>query len=154
MNALENVLTLKLLERLREEEGGVYGTGASASISKFPKGRFSFQINFGTGIEKYELLTKLALEEIAKIKKNGPLQSDLDKFKIEQKRQMELSVKENSFWAGYISSTYELQEPLRDPNVYLQQIDNVSVKSVQKIAQKYLNDEHLFQFILLPDGEK
>src|SRR5690606_2524328 len=48
MDALESVLSIKLLERLREDESGVYGTGASASYSKFPTGRYSFNIGFGT----------------------------------------------------------------------------------------------------------
>ncbi len=153
MDALESTLTIKLIERLREEEGGVYGTGARFSVSKYPKGRFSFRIAFGTSIEKYPILIKLVLEEIEKIKKEGPSQTDLDKFKIEQQRQMELMVKENSFWRGHILQAYENQEPLQDPNKVLKDLEKITPKSVQKVANKYLKESQLFQFILLPDEE-
>src|SRR5690606_31677772 len=103
MNALESVLSIKLIERLREEESGVYGTGARASTTKHPKNRYSFTVSFGTGVDQYTSLIQSALEEIDKVKQNGPLASDLEKFKIEQKRQLELSLKENRFWMGQLS---------------------------------------------------
>lgn len=154
MRALESVLTIKLIERLREEEGGVYGTAARYGASKYPKGRYSLRIGFGTSLEKYPVLMKLALEEIEKIKKEGPLQTDLDKFKIEQQRQMELSVKENSFWRGYLLEAYENQETLKNPNTKLDDLNKITVDSVKKVANKYLKNNQLFEFILLPDEEK
>src|SRR5690606_9609836 len=86
-----NILTNKLIERLREEESGVYGTGARFSYSKFPKPRYSFLIVFGTSVDKYPSLINSSMDEIKKLKANGPSQVDLDKFKIEEKRQLELS---------------------------------------------------------------
>ncbi|GIJ94472.1 peptidase M16 [Capnocytophaga stomatis] len=154
MQALESVLTFRLLERLRENEGGVYGTGANVSYSKFPKDRYTVQIAFGTAVDKYQSLIKSALEEVEKIKKNGPTQEDLDKFKIEQKRQMELIVKENSFWGGYILDRYQLQKPVEDPDKVLKELEKVTIKSVQKVANKYLKEDRLFEFILLPDEVK
>lgn len=153
MKALESVLTIKLLERLREEEGGVYGTGARASYSKYPKGRFSFFIGFGTSTEKYKSLIASALDEVAKVKKNGPSQTDLDKFKIEVKRKLELEMKENGFWSGHILHAYTNQEPLKNPLDQIKALDKITPKSVQKVAQKYLNETQLFKFILLPDAK-
>ncbi|MFK8301416.1 M16 family metallopeptidase [Capnocytophaga stomatis] len=154
MSALESTLTIKLLERLREEEGGVYGVRASSGLSKYPKGRYNFQVNFGTGTEKYQSLIKSTLEEIEKIKKNGPSQEDLDKFKIEQKRQLEFIVKDNSFWSSYISKSYQYNEPLVTPEQKMKILDKVTPKSVQKVANKYLKNSQLFEFVLLPDEMK
>lgn len=152
MDALESVLTIKLIERLREEEGGVYGTRASVSYSKLPKGRFNLTVAFGTAIEKYKSLIASTLDEISKIKKNGPSQTDLDKFKIELTRKLELELKENSYWLGEISYAYQNGETLRNPSEILKDLEKISVKSVQEVAKKYLNDKQLFKFILLPDG--
>ena len=49
LDALAEVLNIKLIERLREDEGGVYGVGAGASYSKYPRGRYSFNVSFGCG---------------------------------------------------------------------------------------------------------
>lgn len=154
MKALESVLTIKLIERLREEESGVYGTRASASMSKLPKNRFSFTVQFGTGVDKYESLIASTLDEIGKVKNNGPLATDLEKFKIEERRQLELSLKENSFWLGQISSAYMYD---KDPTYvirYLEELDKVTVESVKAVADKYLKEDRLFRFILLPDQAK
>ncbi|TCV14031.1 zinc protease [Sphingobacterium alimentarium] len=154
MDALESVLSIKLLERLREDESGVYGTGASASYSKFPTGRYSFNIGFGTSLDKYESLINSALDEIAKVKKNGPTQVDLDKFIIEKTRQYELDLKENNFWLGEISSAYRLKEDPTETLKYLDKLKKVNVSSVKAVAEKYLKEDRLFKFILLPEESK
>ncbi|MBD1432171.1 insulinase family protein [Sphingobacterium sp. DN00404] len=151
MNALESVLSIKLIERLREEESGVYGTGARASTNKHPKNRYSFTVSFGTGVDRYESLIASALDEINKVKQNGPLASDLEKFKIEQRRQLELSLKENKFWMGQLSGAYQREEDPTYINRYLEDLDKISVESVKDIANKYLKEDHLFKFVLLPD---
>src|SRR5690606_2578122 len=71
-SAVETILTNKLIERLREEESGVYGTGARFSYSKFPKPRYSFLIVFGTSVDKYPSLINSSMDEIKKLKANGP----------------------------------------------------------------------------------
>jgi len=151
MDALESVLSIKLIERLREDESGVYGTGARASTSKAPKGRYSFTVSFGTSVDKYQPLINSALDEINKVKQNGPVATDLDKFKIEQKRQMELSLKENRFWMSQISGAYQRDEDPTYITRYLQDLDKLTVESVKEVANKYLKEDKLFKFILLPD---
>ena len=152
MNALERILSIKLIERLREEESGVYGTGARSSTSKEPRNRYSFTVSFGTGVDRYESLITSALDEINKIKKDGPLASDLEKFKVEQMRQLELSLKENKFWMGQLSSAYQREEDPTYINRYLEDLGNVSVESVKEVANKYLKEGELFKFILLPEN--
>lgn len=152
-DALESILSITLLERLREDESGVYGTGARGSSSKYPKGRYSFSIGFGTSVDKYESLINSAIDEVNKIKANGPKQTDLDKFVIEQKRQLELQLKENGFWMGQISNAYQNNE---DPTYilrYLDELNKVSVQSVKEVAEKYLKSDRLFKFILLPEEQ-
>ena len=154
MDALESVLSIKLLERLREDESGVYGTGASASYSKFPTGRYSFNIGFGTSLDKYQSLINSALDEINKIKKNGPTQVDLDKFIIEKTRQYELDLKENNYWLGEISGAYRLKEDPTATLKYLEKLKKVNISSVKAVAEKYLKEDKLFKFILLPEETK
>lgn len=151
LSALESVLSFKLLERLREEESGVYGTSASASYAKLPRQRYSFYVGFGTSVDKYPSLIASTLDEIRKVKENGPLQGDLDKFVIEKKRQFEVDAKQNRYWLGRIYGSLINEEDPTDVNNYLSDLEAVTVESVKAIANKYLNEELLFKFILLPD---
>jgi len=154
MDALRSILSIKLIERLREGESGVYGVGASSTTVKYPRGRYGFYVNFGTGVDKYQSLITSALEEIGKVKKNGPLEVDLDKFKIERKRQLELSLNENRFWLNDICESYRLNEDPTYITRYLQYLGKITIKSVKKVANKYLKDKRLFKFILLPEVNK
>lgn len=152
--ALESVLSIKLLERLREDESGVYGVGARGSMSKYPNPRYNLQISFGTSLEKYPTLTQSAIEEVNKIKENGPTQLDLDKFLIEQKRQLELQLKENNFWLSQINNAAQLDE---DPTAILRRLDDLnklSIESIKEVANKYLVEDKMFEFILLPENTK
>ncbi len=154
LEALETVLSYKLLERLREEESGVYGVGASSSSSKYPKPRYSFQISFGTSVDKYPSLINSAVDEVNKVKKNGPTQDDLNKFIIEQKRQLELQLKENNFWMSQINSSYQLNEDPTDVLRRLDELSKLTTESIREVANKYLVSDRLFKFILLPEESK
>lgn len=153
-DALESVLSIKLIERLREDESGVYGTGARGNSSKYPTGRYSFTIGFGTSPDKYQSLTNSALDEVNKIKENGPSQVDLDKFVVEQKRQLEVQLRENGFWLRQISNAYRDQE---DPTYilrYIDELEKLTVDDVKEVANKYLQSDRMFKFILLPEEAK
>lgn len=151
LDALESVLNIKLIERLREAESGVYGVAARSSYSKEPRGRYSFGIYFGTSPGKYEDLTASALDEVDKVRKNGPDQVDIDKFKIEQQRMLEVQLKENGFWLGHISNSVEKGEDPAYILTYLDELDKITVESVKAIANKYLVQDRMYKFVLLPE---
>ncbi|GGE20477.1 M16 family metallopeptidase [Sphingobacterium cellulitidis] len=151
-SALETILTNKLIERLREDESGVYGTGARLSYSKSPKPRYTFMIGFGTSVDKYQSLINSAIDEVKKIKQNGPSQTDLDKFKIEEKRQLELNLRENGFWTSEIMGSVQNETDPTKVTKYLEDLDKVTIESVKAAANKYLKEENFYKFILLPDA--
>ena len=151
LDALESILNIKLLERLREAESGVYGVSASASYSKYPRHRYSFSIGYGTSPDNVEPLLASALDEINKIKEHGPEQVDVDKFKNEQKRTLEVRLRENGFWLGHLSGSYQNEE---DPTYilrYLDELEKVTIERVKAVANKYLKEERLFKLILIPE---
>jgi len=152
-SALETILSNKLLERLREEESGVYGTRAFFNISKYPKPRYSLAIIFGTSVDKYQPLINSAIDVIKKIKAEGPSQVDLDKFKIEEKRQLEINLRENGFWAGQLLGSVQNDTDPTKVTRYLEELDKVSIESVKAAANKYLKEENFYKFILLPDAK-
>ncbi|MDF3077743.1 MAG: peptidase domain protein [Sphingobacteriaceae bacterium] len=151
LDALAEVLNIKLIERLREDEGGVYGVGAGASYSKYPKGRYSFTISFGCGPENVEKLIASTLDEINKIKQNGALQVDIDKFKAEETRTTETQLKENDFWHPYLASHYQINEDPKQILGYLESLKSVTPESLKAAANKYLSGQNYIRMVLMPD---
>ena len=153
LDALESILTIKLLERLREAESGVYGVSANASYAKYPRYRYSFGVAYGTTPEMVEPLFNSAIDEINKIKKNGPEPVDIEKFVSEQRRQLEVQLRENGFWLGHLSSSFQRDEDPRYILTYLEQLKKITPESVKTVANKYLVDDRRFKFVLLPEEQ-
>ncbi|MDR6942459.1 M16 family metallopeptidase [Mucilaginibacter pocheonensis] len=151
MDALEEVLNIKLIERLREQESGVYAPGVRAGYHKNPSGRYSITVYFGCAPENVDKMINATLEEIAKIKQNGAQPADIQKFVAKEARSTQEQLKENVFWAGYLASSSQNQE---NPDQILSHVSNLSqvtVQSTKDAANKYLNDKNFIKLILMPE---
>ena len=151
LDALGEVLQIKLIERLREDEGGVYSPGAFFNYSKYPTGRYSFTIAFGCGPENVDKLIAASLDEIAKIRKNGAQALDIEKFIAEERRSTEVQLKENSFWLSYLVNQYQNNE---DPKLilnHLTALKAISPEVLKAAANKYLSGTNVIQLVLQPD---
>jgi len=151
LNALAEVLTIKLIERLREDEGGVYGVGARASYTKFPKGRYSFSISFGCAPENVEKLISSTLDEINKIRVNGALAGDIEKFIAEETRTTETQLKDNGFWLGYLSSQLQNEDEPKQVLSYLESLKELSPEALKATVQYRLNPDNFIRMVLLPE---
>jgi zinc protease len=150
LDALKETLEIRLLERLREQEGGVYSPHVSVSNFKLPKAAFKFSIAFECAPENTDKLIASALDEIRQIKEKGPTLINVNKFKKEDALARNLSLKSNSWWLAYISGQIQDQESLEDYENYASDLKNLSVKRIQEAAQKYLSGENYIQLILMP----
>lgn len=153
LDALESILNIKLIERLREAESGVYGVSASASYAKYPRHRYSFGIAYGTSPDMVAPLMASVFDEINKIKQNGPEQVDIAKFVSEQRRMLEVQLRENGFWLSHLSGSYQNHEDPAYILKYLDELNKVTAESVKAVANKYLLEERLFEFVLMPDAQ-
>ncbi|WP_316750011.1 M16 family metallopeptidase [Pedobacter gandavensis] len=150
LEALNEALKIKILERLREKESGVYSPKVSLSTSKHPKAHYYFTISFSCAPANVDKLIAASLDEVNKIKQSGASTDDLAKFKSEEQRQMELSLRNNGFWLGYLAGAVKNGEPL---DLVLQQpklMEQVTVESTKASANKYLNENNYLRFVLLP----
>lgn len=151
LDALAEILDIKLTEKLREEAGGVYTPSIRSSYEKLPKSTYNLTISFGCSPANVDKLVKITLDEIAKIKTNGPEKVDVEKVTAEEKREIELQVKENGFWNSYLLDQYSDGEDLNYINRYQNQlIDKISIGSVQKAANQFCA-ENFAKFVLLPE---
>ncbi|MBS1529816.1 MAG: insulinase family protein [Bacteroidetes bacterium] len=151
LDALNEVLNIKLIERLREKEGGTYAPGVRVSHTKLPDGRYSITVYFGCAPANVKKLIAATIDEINKIKQNGPEAGDIQKYIAETTRSIQVDLKENSFWEGHLISSTQNQE---NPDLALQWIPDLkqaTVQTVKDAANKYLDEKNLIKLILLPE---
>lgn len=151
VDALEEVLNIKLIERLREQESGVYAPGVRAGYHKIPGGRYTFTISFGCAPENVDKLINATMEEIAKIKQNGALPVDIQKFVAEEARSTQQQLKQNVFWAGYLASTSQNGENPDQILGHVSSLEQITPQSTKDAANKYLSGKNLIKLILMPE---
>ena len=150
IQALGEVLTIKLIEELRENEAGVYGVNARGSMTKIPIGSYSLNINFPCGPENAEKLTASALKELQKIIDNGPDEKDIAKFKEGELLDYKKNIKENRYWLSNFSRSYvDGISPEEILNAEAK-IQAVTAKEIQDVAKKYMTKDKVIG-ILMPE---
>lgn len=138
LKSVGEVLTIKLIEKLREEEGGVYGAGAGGSISKIPYGWYRFTISFPCGPENVDKLTNAALAELDLIIKDGPTETDLNKVKESLKLKHKEDLKTNRYWLGALRGSDYEQKDANNILEFEKNVESLTVEDLQKVAEKYL----------------
>ncbi|AWA31338.1 peptidase M16 [Flavobacterium magnum] len=150
LEALGEVLTIKLIEQLRENESGVYGISARGYMNKMPHGSFGFNIGFPCGPENTDKLVASALKELQKIIDNGPEAKDLEKYKEAELLDYKKNIRENSYWLENFTDAYVNSSNPADVLGKEDKIKAITGKDLQDVARKYLTKDKVIG-ILMPE---
>ncbi len=154
LSALGEVATIKVIEKLREDEAGIYGGGANGGIGKTPYGSYYFNLSFPCGPENVDKLTKVALAELQKLIDNGPEQKDLDKYKEGEMNDNKTNLKNNNYWVGKLSSFQQEGGDRYDILNYEERVKSLTVKDLQAVAKKYLSKDRIIATLMPEDSTK
>ena len=152
IQALAEVLNIKIIESLREELSGIYGGGMYGSLNKIPYGNYSLGISLPCGPENVQKLIPAAIAEIDKIKANGPSETDLNKVKETWKQQYEVNIKDNNYWMRQLLQTVETGSNPTDILSYEKRIAALTPKDIKDAATKYLDMKNYIQIVLNPEN--
>jgi zinc protease len=152
LKAMLDVLNIKVIEKLREEMGGMYGGGFNGAVHKRPYVNYTVQAYVPCGPENVEKLTA-ALFEIIKNAQEGKLeQKDLDKVKETLKKDYQTRIQSNDFWLTNLSSAHidgNNPENLLD---YEARVDALTLKDLQNAAKKFLDMNNYVRAVLYPEN--
>lgn len=151
LQALIEVLNIKIIEKLREEMSGVYGAGMRGSIDRRPYVHYSITASVPCGPENVDKLTT-ALLGLMKDAQTKVEQKDLDKVKETWKKQYETNIQNNEFWLGGLSNAWINQDNPENILDYEQKVNEITVDGVQKAAQKFLTLNDYVKVVLYPEN--
>ena len=154
LRSLADVVDIKLIEQLREEKGSVYGVSAQGSISRIPYSYSTFSISFPCAPENADTLSKSAIEELRKIIMTGVSHEDIEKVKEQQKRKLEVDIRQNSFWLNSLYEAYYLGNNPSDISKRQKQSETLTSKLLQDVAKKYINLNSYIRATLKPDKKE
>lgn len=148
---LGDLLTIKLVETLREEKSGVYGARASGVLQKIPTGRYQFDIGFSCAPQNVASLvaaTNAAIERI----QNGEIdEKDIDKVKQARLNKNDEAFKTNGYWLAIIDSSLSQGDKILTLEESRAKTNAISKDDLQRMARKYLKPEQRLQFVLKPE---
>ncbi|MEN3274578.1 MAG: zinc protease [Massilia sp.] len=153
MQALVEVLNLRIIEVLRERLSLIYGGSAGGSISRIPYGSYSLSVTLPTGPESVDGVLAATFEEFERIKREGPSAAELGKVKQNWIQNHRKALRENGYWLGRIQSA--LLDGT-DPSAILTheaRVEALSPAEVQEAARRYLDNNNYVQVVLYPQKE-
>lgn len=151
LDALAEIMQIRLTERLRESEGGTYSPGVYASYSKYPDSRYSFTIAFDCAPGNMEKLIAATRQEIDKLKSSGPDSVNIQKFVAEEKSDWETNLRNNGFWLGYLAGQYQNNEDPGDILSYDSLLQTLAPEGLRRAAREYLGGENYIRLVRLPE---
>jgi zinc protease len=152
LQALIEVLNITVIEKLREELGGMYSGGLMGSISKRPYANYSISAFIPCGPENVEKLTNAMLGIIKNAQENGVSQSDFDKVKETWKKQHRVSMQTNDGWLNGLSTAFIDQENPQGILEFEKKVDALTLADLQKAAQKYFDMKNFVRAVLYPEN--
>lgn len=150
VDALGEILTIKIIETLREKEGGIYGGGARGNMSKMPYPSFNFNISFPCGPDSVDKLVKATMNEIVLIKKDGPTEKDLNKVKEAYLLEHKENLKSNRYWLSTLSNIDQEKRDIKEVLEFETKVNNMTADGVKSVANKYLTTDYLLA-VLKPE---
>jgi zinc protease len=151
LTAVSEILQFRIIDRLREKEGGTYSPSVRVSYNKYPSNRYAYTILFTCAPENVDKLIAATKEEINKIKTEGVTDLDITKFNTEESRQYELQLKDNGFWMDWLTRQYENGDNPELVLHYPELIKEVTTGSVKAAANLYLNERNFIKLLLIPE---
>ena len=150
LRTLGDALELRLRERLREDLSGTYGVGVSGGAERDPVSRYRVSVEFGAAPERLDELTRVVFAEIDSLKAGGVSDTDLTKVREAQRREREVSVRENNYWIGALMAYDQYGwDPRLIPSPPLSQ--TFTSADLRDAARRFLDTSRLVQVSLYPE---
>lgn len=149
-----DILDIKLREKMREDKSGIYGLAAYAQQELYPEPKYTVTFKWGCSPDNVDSLSNIVFEEIARIQKEGPTKTDLDKVKENLSRDRETNIKKNEFWLSKLDRLYSENIALNSLKDYKKLVDAITIADIQNTAKKYLTGDHYVKVVLKPEDKK
>ena len=150
MGLLNDILTIRLNQKLREEIGGVYSPYASSTLLQRPYNSYRMDIYFTCSPSNVDTLVQATMGEIEKMKKEISAEN-LEKVKKAWLKNREGSLKTNGYWSKVLDDQWTRGENEKDFERFEEQIQGVTAGQLSKLARKCLNEKNHLEFVLSPE---
>ncbi|MBL8136252.1 MAG: insulinase family protein [Acidobacteria bacterium] len=106
--AAATLVGMRLRDILREQLGGTYGVSVNYGNTAPQKGYGTMTVSFGSAPDRVEALQKAVVDEVTRLRTEGPSADDLQKVQEMERRELETSATQNQYWLGSLQTVHML----------------------------------------------
>lgn len=151
---LGQVWKMKILNRLREQEGGAYAPSASNSFGKMLGGNYDYSATFSCAVDNVEHMISAARDELQKLQQHGVDEEAFRKARQRVKEDFQAKLQGHRFWPEYLKGQIICGQDEVDILKIIGLYEIVTADDVSKAAKKYLSDEHMTRFVKMPERSR
>jgi len=148
--SLENYLTIRLREVLREQLGRVYTPSVSANFERVPFDAYTLAISFECKPADVDELLEATRGAITEVKKSGVADSYLAKLRSERTRDLQEVYRSNEFWLDRLVEKYKLGEDPRSILILTQLTQRITSENLRLAARQFLRGDQYVDALLTP----
>ncbi|WP_405609138.1 M16 family metallopeptidase [Polaribacter sp. Asnod1-A03] len=150
MSAFGDVLQLRCMETLREQEGGTYGTSTSADLSKRPVQQATLTVSFDCDPEKADKLIAMVYAELGKIVAGEINENDFKKTISNLLKEREQTKGYNQYEMSVLTNFYREGYDMNDPKNFENIVNSISINDIVDMANKVINGGDKAEIIIKP----
>jgi len=145
------VLTMRLLETIREEMGAAYSVGASAGVRRQTDGSYAvgMQVYAPLKPELCDTSRVVITNELQKLANEGAEENYLSKVKEYMIKSHKEGERQNGTWLSYIQNYYNIG--IDSYTDYENVVNSLTIEDVKKMAKLIVNSGNDITVIMLPE---
>ena len=148
--ALGDILTLRYMETLREQEGGTYGASAYAGVTKRPVEKAVIVVSFDCNPEKVDTLVGIVHAELLKIAAGDIDQEDLDKTTTNYLKERGQEKSFNQYDMDVLTTFYRENYDMNDKANFEDIVKNISVEDIKEFTGEVLKGADTSEIVIKP----
>jgi zinc protease len=149
LSALCDILDVRYVETIREEQSGTYGAAVYESMDKYPYEGYSVTIYFDCDPQNTGNLKNIVYQEIEKLKTAGPTDKDLHGVKENKIKVHQENLRQNDYWMNIIKNKDYYQTDMTEYLKYEDYVNSMTSESLKAAAQQFFGG-NIVEAVLLP----
>jgi zinc protease len=151
LSAAASVVQNRLRDILREQLGGTYSVGVGYSNTSPQPGYGTVMVQFGSSPENVESLTTAVLEEITRLRREGPTEADVAAVREAEKNELRDLLRQNQYWMNSLQAMHLLERDARRIPERIDRADSLSVDEIHAVLREYVSPERYTIVTLMPE---
>ena len=143
IDAIKNIIAIRLRKSIRERMSGTYGVGVDCTIVREMNGSTLCSVEFASDPKRYDELVEAIKRSIEEFKKKGPTQEELRNYKTEFSVMIDRMKQQNEYWKALLLLQVKFDTTLDEYLNVEAYVSDLKGEKVRKIAEKLFGGDVL-----------